>query len=183
MLFIESTDVGSNNLSLDLQSIWKNETIENGILTSQVFEAIGSGTLHVIAIEDDLSTSILVDVTNAELNRSNINQVISERLKIDANGMLNITTEGDENSSTTVDGDIGVFYLETWDENGVRRFYDQRFEAIAQMVVIDEGTRLDINLNTLNSEETWVEGVRTNQLEELLGSGTFGFSGVITNPR
>ena len=47
-----------NNLSLDLQSIWKNETIENGILTSQVFEAIGSGTLHVIAIEDDLSTSI-----------------------------------------------------------------------------------------------------------------------------
>lgn len=176
VLFIESTDIGSNNLSLDLESIWKNETIENGILTSQVFEAIGSGTLHVIAIEDELSTSILVDVTNAELNRSNINQVISERLKIDANGVLNITTEGDENSSTTVDGDIGVFYLETWDENGVRRFYDQRFEAIAQMIIIDEGTRLDIDLNTLNSEETWVEGVRTNQLEEFLGSGTFGFS-------
>ena len=176
VMFVETTDVGSNNLSLELQSIWKNETIENGQLTSQVFEAIGSGTLHVIAIEDDLSTSILVDVTNAELNRSNINQVISERLKIDANGVLNVTTEGDENSSTTVDGDIGVFYLETWDENGVRRYYDQRFEAIAQMVVIDEGTRLDIDLNTLNSEETWVEGVRTNQLEEFVGSGTFGFS-------
>ena len=64
-MVIESTDVGSNNLSLDLHSIWKNETIENGILTSQVFEAIGSGYLNVIAIEDDLSTSILVDVTNA----------------------------------------------------------------------------------------------------------------------
>ena len=176
VIFVESTEAGSNNLSLDLESIWKNETIVNGILTAQIFEAIGSGTLHVIAVEDDLSTSIFVDVTNAELNRSNIDQVISERLKIDANGVLNISTVEDDNSSTTVDGDIGVFYLETLDEDGVRRYYDQRFEAIAQMVVIDEGTRLDINLNTLNSEETWVEGVRTNQLEELLGSGTFGFS-------
>ena len=31
--FLESTDLGSNNLSLDLQSIWKNETIQSGILT------------------------------------------------------------------------------------------------------------------------------------------------------
>ena len=176
VIFVESTEAGSNNLSLDLESIWKNETIVNGILTAQIFEAIGSGTLHVIAVEDDLSTSIFVDVTNAELNRSNIDQVISERLKIDANGVLNISTVEDDNSSTTVDGDIGVFYLETWDEDGVRRYYDQRFEAIAQMIVIDDGTRLDIDLNTLNSEETWIDGVRTNQLEEFVGSGTFGFS-------
>ncbi len=176
VMFVETTDVGNNNLSLELQSIWKNETIVNGQLISQVFEAVGSGTLHVVAIEDDLSTDILVDVTNAELNRSNINQVISERLKIDANGVLNITSEEDENTSTSVDGDIGVFYFETWDENGVRRYYDQRFEAIAQMIILDEGTRLDIDLNTLNSEETWVEGIRTNQLDEFVGSGTFGFS-------
>ena len=75
-----------------------------------------------------------------------------------------------------MDGDIGVFYLETWDEDGVRRYYDQRFEAIALMIVIDDGARLDIDLNTLNSEETWIDGVRTNQLEEFVGSGTFGFS-------
>ena len=174
--FLETTEVGSNNLSLELQSIWKNETIENGQLISQVFEAVGSGTLHIIAVEDDLSTAILVDVTNAELNRSIINQVISERLKIDANGVLNITNDEDENSSTSVNGDIGVFYLETWDENGVRQYYDQRFEAIAHMVIIDEGARLDIDVNSLTSEETWVQGVRTNHLEELLGSGTFGFS-------
>ena len=174
--FLETTEVGSNNLSLELQSIWKNETIENGQLISQVFEAVGSGTLHIIAVEDDLSTAILVDVTNAELNRSNINQVISERLKIDANGVLNITNDEDENSSTSVNGDIGVFYLETLDENGVRQYYDQRFEAIAHMVIIDEGARLDIDVNSLTSEETWVQGVRTNHLEELLGSGTFGFS-------
>ena len=174
--FLESTDLGSNNLSLDLQSIWKNETIQSGILTSQVFEAVGSGVLHIISMEDDVNTSILVEVTNAELNRSIINQVISERLKIDANGELNISSQESENSSFAVNGDIGVFYLETWDENGVRRFYDQRFEAIANMIIIDEGTRLDIDVNTLNAGETWNDGVRTNQIEEFVGSGTFGFS-------
>lgn len=174
--FIESTDLGSNNLSLDLQSIWKNETIQSGILTSQVFEAVGSGVLHIISMEDDVNTSIIVEVTNAELNRSIINQVISERLKIDANGVLNISSQESENSSFAVNGDIGVFYLETWDEDGVRRFYDQRFEAIADMIIIDEGTRLDIDVNTLNSGETWNDGVRTSQIEEVVGSGTFGFS-------
>tara|TARA_B100001540_G_scaffold260789_1_gene239586 strand:+ start:2401 stop:5448 length:3048 start_codon:yes stop_codon:yes gene_type:complete len=174
--FIESTDSGSNNLSLDLQSIWKNETIQSGILTSQVFEAVGSGILHIVSMEDDVNTSIIVEVTNAELNRSIINQVISERLKIDANGVLNISSQESENSSLEVNGDIGVFYLETWDENGVRRFYDQRFEAIADMIIIDEGSRLDIDVNTLNSGETWNDGVRTSQIEELIGSGTFGFS-------
>ncbi len=174
--FIESTDLGSNNLSLELQSIWKNETIQSGILTSQVFEAVGSGILHIVSVEDDVNTSIIVEVTNAELNRSIINQVISERLKIDANGVLNISSQESDNSSLSVNGDIGVFYLETWDENGVRRFYDQRFEAIADMIIIDEGTRLDIDVNTLNSGETWNDGVRTSQIEELVGSGTFGFS-------
>ncbi|MED6338173.1 MAG: hypothetical protein VYC12_04015 [Candidatus Thermoplasmatota archaeon] len=174
--FLESTDLGSNNLSLDLQSIWKNETIQSGILTSQVFEAVGSGVLHIISMEDDVNTSIIVEVTNAELNRSIINQVISERLKIDANGVLNISSQESENSSFAVNGDIGVFYLETWDENGVRRFYDQRFEAIADMIIIDDGSRLDIDVNTLNSGETWNDGVRTSQIEEVVGSGTFGFS-------
>ena len=176
VLFLETTEMGSNNLSLDLQSIWKNETIQSGTLTSQVFEAIGSGNMHIIALDDEVETSILVQVTNAELNRSIIEDVVSERLKIDANGVLNISSNEGENSSTSIDGDIGVFYLETWDENGVRRYYDQSFEAIAEMIVIEEGSRLDIDISTLSSGETWVEGARTAQLEELIGSGTFGFS-------
>ena len=174
--FIESTELGNNNLTLDLQSIWKNETIENGVLTSQVFEAVGTGTLDIIAVEDDVQTIILVHVTNAELNRSLISGEISERLKLDAQGLLNISSADADNSSTTVNGEIGVFYFETWDENGVRRFYDQRFEAIAEMVIIDDEARLDIDVNTLSTEETWEDGIRTNHLEEIIGSGTFGFS-------
>ena len=107
--FIESTELGNNNLTLDLQSIWKNETIENGVLTSQVFEAVGTGTLDIIAVEDDVQTIILVHVTNAELNRSLISGEISERLKLDAQGLLNITSADADNSSTAVNGEIGVF--------------------------------------------------------------------------
>ena len=69
-------DRGNNNLTLDLQSIWKNETIDGGVLTSQVFEAVGTGSLNIITIEDDIQTTILVDVTNAELNRSVIGEEI-----------------------------------------------------------------------------------------------------------
>ena len=174
--FLESSDNGNNNLTLELQSIWKNETIVDGLLTSQVFEAIGTGNLHIIAIEDDIETAILVNVTTAELNRSLIDDVITERLKIDAQGILNISSLDTDNSSTTINGDIGVFYLETLDNNGVREFYDQRFEAIANMIIIDDGARLDIDVEGLNSGETWVNGVRTYQIEEVVGSGTFGFS-------
>jgi len=174
--FLESTENSTTNLSLILTSIWKNETIESGILMAQIFEANGNGQLLVETQEEGLNTTILVDVTNGELNRSIIDGILSERLKIDANGMLNVSSNEKDNSSTTVDGEIGVFYLETWDENGIRRLSDQRFEAIAQMVIIDDGTRLDIDINTLNSEETWEDGVRVSHVEELVGSGTFGFS-------
>lgn len=174
--FLESTGNDSTNLSLVLNSIWKNETIESGILNAQIFEAIGSGQLLSITNEDNVTTTIFVDVVNAELNRSLINDVVSERLKIDANGELNISSDEGEESSININGDIGAFYLETWDENGVRKLYDQRFEAIAQMVVIDDGTRLDIDIETFTSGEQWIDGVRTYQTEELVGSGTFGFA-------
>tara|TARA_B100000575_G_scaffold71816_1_gene55863 strand:- start:104 stop:3199 length:3096 start_codon:yes stop_codon:yes gene_type:complete len=176
VVFIESTEESTSNLSLELQSIWKNETIQSGALTAQVFEAIGNGTLYLVSFEDEVQTEIAVDVASAELNRSLINGIVSERLKLNAAGDLNISSNESEESSTSVDGEIGLFYLETWDEDGVRRYYDQRFEAIANMIVIDDGSRLDIDVSSLVSEETWEDGIRTNQLEEIVGTGSFGFS-------
>ena len=40
---LESNDNGSTNLSLVLNSIWKNETIQSGVLTTQIFEAMAQG--------------------------------------------------------------------------------------------------------------------------------------------
>ena len=87
--FIEATEESVSNLSLNLASIWKNETIDSGQLISQVFDAQGNGTLVIMANDDDLTTDIDVVVSNAWLNRSVENDVVSERLT-EATGNLNI---------------------------------------------------------------------------------------------
>ena len=174
--FIEATEESVSNLSLNLASIWKNETIESGQLVSQVFDAQGDGTLAVISSDDDLTTDIDVVVSSAWLNRSIENDIVSERLKLEATGNLNISSQKTNDSSTTIDGDIALFYLETWDEDGIRRLSDQRIEATAEMIVIDEESRLDINLQEFESSARWEDGIRVFHIEELVGSGTFGFA-------
>jgi len=176
LITIESTNDSTNNLSLILDSIWKNETIIGGVLTTQIFDARGHGVLNIITDDGDTQTHILANVSEAWLNRSMINEDISERLRLEATGILNISTPDSNDTSTNIDGEISVFYLETWDENGIRRLQDQQFEALAELVIIDDGTRLDISLNGLTSSERWEDGVRIMQKEESIGSGTFGFA-------
>ena len=142
---LESTNGSTNNLSLILDSIWKNETIVGGVLTTQIFDARGHGLLSLVDDDGETQTHILANVSDAWLNRSMVGESISERLRLEATGILNVSSiEQSNESSTNIDGEVSVFYLETWDENGVRRLQDQQFEALADLVIIEEGTRLDI---------------------------------------
>ena len=176
LITLESTNGSTNNLSLILDSIWKNETIVGGVLTTQIFDARGHGMLNLMNDDGETQTHILANVSDAWLNRSMVGENISERLRLEATGVLNVSSGGKSNeSSTNIDGEVSVFYFETWDENGVRRLQDQQFEALAELVIIDEGTRLDISLDGLTSSERWEDGIRTLHKEELIGSGTFGF--------
>ena len=176
LITLESTNGSTNNLSLILDSIWKNETIVGGVLTTQIFDARGHGMLKLMNDDGETQTHILANVSDAWLNRSMVGENISERLRLEATGVLNVSSSGKSNeSSTNIDGEVSVFYFETWDENGVRRLQDQQFEALAELVIIDEGTRLDISLDGLTSSERWEDGIRTLHKEELIGSGTFGF--------
>jgi hypothetical protein len=99
---------------------------------------------------------------------------ISERVNLEATGALDINGS-DEEGTLTIDGDISVLFLETWDENGVRRLDHTQFEALASMILEDDETRFDIDLDGLTTIERWEDGVRTEHKEELVGSGTFGF--------
>ena len=176
LITLESTNGSTNNLSLILDSIWKNETIVGGVLTTQIFDARGHGLLSLVDDDGETQTHILANVSDAWLNRSMVGESISERLRLEATGILNVSSiEQSNESSTNIDGEVSVFYLETWDEDGVRRLQDQQFEALADLVIIEEGTRLDISLDGLTSSERWEEGIRTLHKEELIGSGTFGF--------
>ena len=50
-------------------------------------------------------------------------------------------------------------------------------EATADLIMEDNDTRMDISLNTFESLERWEDGVRVDQLNKMIGGGTFGFSG------
>ena len=175
LVTIESTNGSTNNLSLILESIWKNETIVGGVLTTQIFDARGYGVLNLVDDDGETQTHILANVSDAWLNRSMIGDDISERLRLEATGVLNVSSTESNESSTNIDGEVSIFYLETWDENGIRRLQDQQFEALAELIIIDDGTRLDISVDGITSSERWEDGIRTMHKEEIIGSGTFGF--------
>ena len=173
---LESTTDGQTDLALVLTQVWKNETIVAGILTHQVFDARGFGSLETVLVDGQTETVIQADVSQAVLNRSFAEGLIGERLLLEATGSLNVTEEGDDNNSLAIDGDLSVFFFEYVDSGGVRVLQHTQFEAMADFVLVDDGTRLDVSLDGFSSLDRWENGVRTEQLEELYGTGTFGFS-------
>ena len=102
--------------------------------------------------------------------------MVGERLSLEATGLLNVSEDDGENNSLNIDGELAVFFFEYADVDGERILQHTQFEAMADFVLIDEETRLDVSLNGFTSVERWEDGVRTQHLEELYGDGTFGFA-------
>ena len=170
----ETTDNSTTILDLDFESFWKNETVVSGALTSQVIEARGSGGILLQTNDDGVISTINATVVDALLNRSNLDNIVSERLRLEAFGALMIAGE-DEDGNFDVNGDISLLLLETNDIDGVRVLQHTQIEATADFVVVDEGTRLDLDLKQFETVERWENGVRVEHLEHLRGDGTFGF--------
>ena len=173
---LENTNDSSTELSLSLDAIWKNETIQSGVLTSQVFDARGSGVLHLVTLDEGSESEILANVSEGWFNRSMIDGDLSERLRIEATGDLSITEQDDEGQGLNVTGEVSVFFLETWDENGIRRLQHTQFEALADMILYEDDFQMDVSLDGLTVIERWEDGVRTDQKNEFLGQGTFGLN-------
>ena len=170
----EITNNTTTELSLDFESFWKNETVTSGVLTSQVIQARGSGDIVLQLEEGGLITTINATVVDALLNRSNIDNVVSERLRLEAFGALLINGEED-GGQVDVDGDISLLLLETTDVDGVRVLQHTQIEAIADMVLTDEGSQFNLQLEQFESLERWENGERVDHLELVRGEGTFGF--------
>lgn len=173
---LENTNDSSTELALTLDSIWKNETIQSGVLTSQVFDARGSGVLHLVTLDGESESEITANVSEGWFNRSMIDGNLSERLRIEATGDLSITEEDEEGEGLNVTGEISVFFLETWDENGVRRLQHTQFEALADMLLYEDDFQMEVSLDGLTVLERWEDGVRTDQKNEFVGQGTFGLN-------
>ncbi len=177
LVLLETADNSTIDLDLVLDRVWRNETSTSGVLQASVFDATGFGTLTLIDEIDGARTEVSATVSEASLNRSTLGDVISERLRIEANGSLSVETVDDNSSegSLDIDGTVAVLVLELWDENGVRRLDHQQIEAVAAFTLIDDGTRMDLDLEAFQSLQRWEDGVRVDQLERIRGSGTFGF--------
>ncbi len=174
LLTSEITGNSTTELSLDFESFWKNETVTSGVLTSQVIQARGSGDILLQLEEDGLVTTINATVVDALLNRSNIDDVVSERLRLEAFGALLVSGQED-GGQFDVDGDISLLLLETTDINGVRVLEHTQIEATADMLLTDEGSEFSLQLDQFETLERWENGVRVDHLEIIRGDGTFGF--------
>ena len=171
----ETTGNSTTELNLDFESFWKNETVTSGVLTSQVIQAKGNGDILLQLEEDGLVTTINATVVDALLNRSNIDNVVSERLRLEAFGALLVNGEED-GGQFNVDGDISLLLLETTDVNGVRVLQHTQIEATADMLLRDEGSEFNLQLDQFETLERWEDGVRVDQLDLIRGDGTFGFT-------
>ena len=175
LLTSETTGNSTTELALDFESFWKNETVTSGVLTSQVIQAKGSGDILLQLEEDGLVTTINATVVDALLNRSNIDNVVSERLRLEAFGALLVNGEED-GGQFDVDGDISLLLLETTDVDGVRVLQHTQIEATADMLLSDEGSEFNLQLDQFETLERWENGVRVDQLDLIRGDGTFGFT-------
>ena len=175
LLTSETTGNSTTELALDFESFWKNETVTSGVLTSQVIQAKGSGDILLQLEEDGLVTTINATVVDALLNRSNIDNVVSERLRLEAFGALLVNGEEDD-ARFDVDGDISLLLLETTDVDGVRVLQHTQIEATADMLLSDEGSEFNLQLDQFETLERWENGVRVDQLDVIRGDGTFGFT-------
>ncbi|MDP6224136.1 MAG: hypothetical protein QGF34_03650, partial [Candidatus Poseidoniaceae archaeon] len=174
LLTSETTDNTTTELALDFESFWKNETVTSGVLTSQIIQARGSGDILLQLEEDGLVTTINATVVDALLNRSNIDDVVTERLRLEAFGAL-LVNGVDDGAQFDVDGDISLLLLETTDIDGVRVLEHTQIEATADMLLTDEGSEFSLQLDEFQSLERWENGVRVDQLDLVRGDGTFGF--------
>ncbi len=169
-------DTGTDHvyLHLELDRIWMNETYEGTEITRQIFEMEGSGALIYQRGADGEDIDIEANVHQAYILRDWENGVLTERLVLEATGYLSYNG-GSNNSTEGAYGELSVFYLETWDEDGVRRLSDTQIDANMSIRMQSPQESFTFELDEFRMREKWLNGVRTEQSMKIKGDGEFGF--------
>ena len=176
-LTIDETDEDGSNiyLVLNLNKIWLNETMQGSELTSQIFEMAGSGNMTVSSQEEGENTIIQASVVDSYVLRSMVDGVIEEKMRLEANGNLNISSQSSD-EEIYIDGDVSLLLVELHDLDGVRILDHNQFEATAEMEIQANGSYIYIDLEQLYNIEREENGVVVLQHSKFLGDGTFFFS-------
>ena len=172
LLIVSNTVDSSISMMIDLDSVWKNETTVDGVMTGQIFDARGSGTIGVGNDGDEGAVQIEGTISDAWINRTTLNGIVDERFRIEANGSISVDADND-GEMMDLSGELAVLLIETWDSNGTRRLSHTQFEATADLIVENNDTRMDISLDSFESLERWEDGVRVDHLNKMIGQGSF----------
>ena len=169
-------DTGSDQmyLTLDLHNVWMNETYDGTEITRQIFEMRGSGSLEFVSDSEDSLIDVEANVYQAYILRDWEDGILTERLTLEATGSISYNG-GSNNSTQGGYGELSVFYIETWDEDGVRRLSDTQIEANLSIRLQTQDEAFSIELDEFRTREKWLDGVREEQLLKIKGSGEFGF--------
>ena len=174
LLLNESSEDGNVLFNLDLDSVWRNETTIDGVLTESEFEMSGNGT---VSLYDNSDGDMYVNITVLEalINRSMSAGMVSEEFSINGYGELNMNQE-EEDSSMYLDGAISLFKLEYYDVNGVRINNYNDIVATAQMEQHEGDNHIYLEVNELRFFESWIDGVRVGEHNLISADGTFDIS-------
>ena len=169
-------DTGTDQiyLSLDLHNVWMNETYEGTEITRQIFEMRGSGSLEFVSDSEDSLIDVEANVYQAYIIRDWEDGILTERLTLEATGSISYNG-GTNNSTEGGYGELSVFYIETWDEGGIRRLSDTQIEANLSIRLQTQDEAFSIELDEFRTREKWLDGVREEQSLKIKGSGEFGF--------
>ena len=173
---IESSPESSTNLSLLLSNVWRNETVIDGEIQNNEFEMAGNGTLIQTIYDDEQTTLLTIIVSDAQANRTLSEGIISRGFKLVGGGLINMSSDETTDETTTMDGEVSSLFFETFDLDGVRILSHTEFQAFGELIVEDEDTITNIQLEELTNKEKWVNGVRVEQLDRLEGNGIFNFA-------
>ena len=174
LLLNESNDDGNVLFNLNLDSVWRNETTIDGILTESEFEMKGDGT---VSLYDNSDGDMYVNVTvlDALINRSMTSGMVSEEFSISGFGELSMNQE-EEDSSMSLEGAISLFKLEYYDVNGVRINNYNDIIATAQMEQHEGDNHIYLEVNELRFFESWIDGERVGEHNLISAEGTFDIS-------
>ena len=170
----ELTSGSMIHMEIDLTKIWLNETMNGEEFTSQIFEMAGAGNM-TITDNNDGNLTINADVEDAYILRSNVEGLIEEQLRLEANGNFNLTKSG-EDGDTTINAEISLLLVEIHDINGVRVLDHSQFEATGDLEIQNSGSYINVDLQQLMSLARYENGEMVLQHDKVYGDGTFFYS-------
>ena len=134
-----------------------------------------NGTIGINSSEDGINTEIFGNVVNSYIIRSLDQGIVEEQIRIEANGGLEMSSEGG-GESMQANGTLALLLVEVHDIDGQRVLSNTEFEGTADMIMTGDDYEMDLDINQIISRERWENGQLHSSLNRIQGDGAFDFS-------